>query len=442
MNMKESTVKFIELNGFKELTKIQEACIRMAAKDKDIVAISKTGTGKTHAFLIPVMEKIDLQEDNIQVVISAPTRELAMQIYSRAKLMSEAMSGLRIRLLSGGLDSNRMKESLKQLPHIIIGTPGKIRDLYVNNVIRVDKVKMFIIDEADMTLEYGFLEDIDVVFASMKSNPEIMCFSATLPEGLKPFIKKYLSNPQIIRVEDNEEFNPKIEHILINCKHKSYDEALLDILGGFNPYVCLIFANTREECSKTALILKKNGYKVLELHGGLESRERQKAMKALASKEYTYVVASDVASRGIDVDGVSHVVSLGFPSDLSFYTHRAGRTGRNGREGVCFALYNENDLKAIDTLTKQGINFVPKSFRNGEWRILKPLNFKRVSRSEIREKEIAKTLNRKNEKVKPNYKKKKTQAINRIKQKERQAYIRQKIKEEKKARYKANHKEY
>ena len=165
-------------------------------------------------------------------------------------------------------------------------------------------------------------------------------------------------------------------------------------------------------------------------------------MKALASKEYTYVVASDVASRGIDVDGVSHVVSLGFPSDLSFYTHRAGRTGRNGREGVCFALYNENDLKAIDTLTKQGINFVPKSFRNGEWRMLKPLNFKRVSRSEIREKEIAKTLNRKNEKVKPNYKKKKTQAINRIKQKERQAYIRQKIKEEKKARYKANHKEY
>ena len=118
---------------------------------------------------------------------------------------------------------------------------------------------MFIIDEADMTLEYGFLEDIDVVFASMKSNPEIMCFSATLPEGLKPFIKKYLSNPQIIRVEDNEEFNPKIEHILINCKHKSYDEALLDILGGFNPYVCLIFANTREECSKTALTLKKNG---------------------------------------------------------------------------------------------------------------------------------------------------------------------------------------
>ena len=208
--MKESTVKFIELNGFKELTKIQEACIRMAAKDKDIVAISKTGTGKTHAFLIPVMEKIDLQEDNIQVVISAPTRELAMQIYSRAKLMSEAMSGLRIRLLSGGLDSNRMKESLKQLPHIIIGTPGKIRDLYVNNVIRVDKVKMFIIDEADMTLEYGFLEDIDVVFASMKSNPEIMCFSATLPEGLKPFIKKYLSNPQIIRVEDNEEFKIQV----------------------------------------------------------------------------------------------------------------------------------------------------------------------------------------------------------------------------------------
>lgn len=442
LNLKKETLDFIKLNDFKELTKIQEACIRMSHKDKDIVAISKTGTGKTHAFLIPIMEKIDISKDETQVIISAPTRELAMQIQSRAKLMSEALNGLRIKLLSGGLDNAKVKDSLKTAPHIIIGTPGKIKELYVDNIIRVDQVKMFVVDEADMTLEFGFLEDIDIVFSKMVNNPEIMCFSATLPEGLKPFIKKYLNNPQLIKIEDNEEYNPQIDHILINCKHKKYEEALLDILDGFRPYVCLIFANTREECSKTATLMKQNGYKVLELHGGLESRERQKAMKALASKEYTYVVASDVASRGIDVDGVSHVVSLGFPSDLSFYTHRSGRTGRNGRHGICYALYNEDDLKAIETLTKQGINFIPKSYRNGVWKDLKLLNFKRVTRDEIREKEIARSLYRKKEKVKPNYKKKKTQAINRIKQKERQSYIRAKIKAEKKARYKANHKEY
>ena len=442
LNLKNSTYEFIEKNGFRELTNIQEACIRMAKKDKDIVAISKTGTGKTHAFLIPIAEKIDVNLDETQVVISAPTRELAMQIHARAKIMAEALPGLRIKLLSGGMDSDKIKEGLKKAPHIVVGTPGKIKDLYTDSVIRVDQVRIFVVDEADMTLEYGFLEDIDIVFAKMTKNPEIMCFSATLPEGLKPFIKKYLNNPQLIKVEDNENYNPKIEHVLINCKHKSYEDALVDILGGFRPYVCLIFANTREECTKTALKLKQNGYKVLELHGGLESRERQRAMKALASKEYTYVVASDVASRGIDVDGVSHVVSLGFPSDLAFYTHRSGRTGRNGRDGVCFALYNEEDLKAIEALQKEGIKFIPRTFKNGIWRDLKPLNFKRVTRDEIREKEIAKTLHRKNEKVKPNYKKKKTMVIKKIKQKERQTYIREKIKEEKKARYKANRKEY
>ena len=443
IELKQTTLDFIEKNHFIELTKIQEACLRMAKKDKDIVAVSKTGTGKTHAFLIPIMEKIDVDLDETQVLISAPTRELAMQIHERAKMMCEVYPNLRIKLLSGGMDNAKLKEGLKKQPHIIVGTPGKIKDLYTENVLRVDQVKIFVIDEADMTLEYGFLEDIDAVFAKMTSNPEIMCFSATLPEGLKPFIKKYLNNPQMIKIEDNEAYNPQIEHVLINCKHKSYQETLLDILPGFNPYVCLIFANTREECSSTAKFLKQNGYRVLELHGGLEARERNRAMKALASKEYTYVVASDVASRGIDVDGVSHVVSLGFPSDLSFYTHRSGRTGRNGRDGVCFALYNENDLKAIETLSKSGIKFVHRSFKNGVWKDLKPFNFtKRKSREEIREKEIARSLYRKKEKVKPNYKKKKTEKINKIKQKERQTYIRQKIREEKKARYKANKKDY
>ena len=441
-NLKEKTVRFITLNGFKQLTPVQDACIKMAAKNKDIIAISATGTGKTHAFLIPIMEKVDPSIDFTQALISVPTRELAIQLYNRAKLMQQADEGLRIMMLSGGIDSLRAKDKLKKAPHIIIGTPGKIKDLFTESYLRVDKMKIFVVDEADMTLEYGFLSDIDTVFAKMPEDINIMCFSATLPEGLRPFFKKYLSNPQLIRVEDNQEFNPQVEHILINCKHKQYDEMLLDILPHFNPYVCLIFANTREECHKTYETLRNGGYKVLELHGGLQSRERVKAMKALASKEYTYIVASDVASRGIDVDGITHVVSLGFPDDLSFYTHRSGRTGRNGRKGTCFALYREEDRPSIVNLTKQGIRFVPRTIKNGHWQDLKPLDHHRTSKSEIREKEIARQLYRKKEKVKPNYKKKKTAMILRIKQKERQAFIREKIKAEKKARYKANRKEY
>ena len=440
LNIKEETKRFIELNGFKELTKVQEASIKMAQKNKDIVAIAKTGTGKTHAFLIPIMEKIDPENLNTQVIISSPTRELAYQIYQNARVMQEVYPNLRIKLLTGGLDSQRMKAGFKQAPQIVIGTPGRIKDLFSDSTLRVDTVKMFVVDEADMTLEYGFLDDIDAVFSKMES-PQVLCFSATLPEGLKPFIKKYLQHPQLIEISDEQQVDPNIRHLLINCKHKSYGEALLEILPGFNPYVCLIFANTRSECDEVYELFQKNKIKAVVLHGGLSSRERQKALRQLNSKEVTYVIASDVASRGLDIDGISHVVSLGFPSELSFYWHRAGRTGRNGREGTCYALYKKEDENAINTLIKQGITFKPMSFKAGTWRELKAFDFKRVTRSEKREKEIAKILNNKKQKVKPNYKKKKTQEIERIKRKERQTYIRQKIKEEKKARYKQAYKE-
>ncbi|MBR2802249.1 MAG: DEAD/DEAH box helicase [Erysipelotrichaceae bacterium] len=435
--LKKETQRFIELNGFRELTKIQEACIEMAAKDKDIIAVSATGTGKTHAFLIPIMERIDPEKEETQAVISAPTRELAFQIHRAAKLMKEVYPSLRIKLLSGGTDSVRSREELKNVPQIIIGTPGRIKDLFLNNVIRVDKVKVFVVDEADMTLEYGFLEDIDAVFSHMVKEPEIMCFSATFPEALRPFVRKYLNNPQIIRIEEAEKLSPRIRHVAIACKHRSYGETLLQILPGFDPYVCLIFGNTREECNEVYDQLRAAGYRAVLLHGGLESRERQKAMRALASQEYRYVVASDVAARGIDIEGITHVVSLGFPSDLSFYTHRAGRTGRSGKEGTCFALYQEKDTASLKTLRKQGISFRFRSFRGNEWRDLQDPFAPRKKRNDEREKELAKILTKKKEKVKPNYRKKKKEAIERIRRKERQEFIRSKIREEKKARYRA-----
>ena len=439
LNLKAETEKFIELNGFKELTKVQKATVAMAKRGKDVVAVSQTGSGKTHAFLISIMEKIDPDDFNTQVIISSPTRELAYQLYQNARMMQEVYPHLRIKLLSGGLDSQRMKEDLKKAPQIVIGTPGRIKELYADSTLRVDRVKMFVVDEADMTLEYGFLDDIDAVFSRM-GKPQVLCFSATLPEGLKPFIKKYLAHPQMIELDDHQD-NPRIEHILINCKHKSYGEMLMDILPGFNPYVCLIFANSRKECDEVFELFKSHGIKACLLHGGLPARERQKAMRMLNNKEITYCIASDVASRGLDIDGISHVVSLGFPKELSFYFHRSGRTGRNGREGTCFALYKDEDEAAVKALMKQGINFIPRSYKNGTWRNLKALNFKRVTAAQKREKEIAKVLSGKKTKIKPNYKKKRTQEIEKIKRKERQNYIRQKIKEEKKARYKAKAKE-
>lgn len=433
-NFKDETNKFLELNGFKELTSVQKQVLQFTNSTKDVVAISKTGTGKTHAYLIPISEMINPKSNKTQVLISLPTRELAFQVYENTKLLTKVIPGLKIALVSGGTDKNRSKLSLNCPPHIIVGTPGRIKDLFNLNQIRVDTIKMFVIDEADMTLEYGFLEDLDVVFSRMIKKVETLCFSATFPQSLNLFVKKYLANPKIIHVKDTKR-DPKLTHILINTKHRSYNETLLQLLSTIHPYMCLIFTNTKKEADITHEFLINNGYKNLIIHGGLESRERKQALKLLKSKSYTYVVCSDVASRGIDIDAVSHVISLGFPSELEFYIHRAGRTGRNEKEGTVYAIYNETDLNSIASLKRKGIIFKEQSIKANKLKdVVKKKHVNKVD--EKLEKEIAKTLYRKKEKVKPNYKKKKKMAVEKLKRKAKREFIKNKIKEERIERYK------
>ncbi len=433
--LKQETIRFLELNGFTELTAVQQEVLKTSNRSRDLIVLSKTGTGKTHAYLIPVMEMINPVSDKTQVVISVPTRELAYQVYQNALRMKEVYGDLRIVLLTGGTDKNRSISKLDKAPHIVIGTPGRIRDIFVSSLIRVDTVQMFVIDEADMTMEFGFLEDIDIVYSHMTKNPRTLCFSATFPEELNKFTKKYLENPKMIKVSDAKR-DPRIHHVLVNCKHKEYKETLYDILGGFKPFVCLVFANTKEEADETFEYLNERGIKALLIHGGLDSRSRQKALKELQSGKYTYVIASDVASRGIDIEEVSHVVSMGLPSQLQFYLHRAGRTGRNGKDGTCYLLYKESDLEEIRKLHGKGINFTAKEFKNGKWKEANNPTVKKKVKSFVDEKEIVKSLHRKKEKVKPNYKKKKNEEVEKIKRQKRREFIQNKIKEERIERYK------
>ena len=432
-NLKSETLRFIELNGFKELTEVQKEVLNYTISRKDIVALSKTGTGKTHAYLIPIAEIINPVSNKTQVLVSLPTRELSYQVYQSALVLKEVYPDLRIFQAAGGSDSKK-KINPELPPHIVIGTPGRIRALFEDGQLRVDTIQMFVVDEADMTLEYGFLEDLDVVFSRMVRHVETLCFSATFPQELDIFVRKYLENPKRIEVHDKKR-DPKIKHILINCKHKSYNEKLLELLKCINPYMCLIFANSKDEADATYEYLNENGYKTLLIHGGLETRERKQALNALYSKKYTYVVASDVASRGIDIDAVSHVISLGFPKELEFYIHRAGRTGRNTQTGTVFALYKETDQNAINSLKKQGVVFLEQSIKGD--RLKDVVKRTRVNRmDEELEKQIAKTLYKKNEKVKPGYKKKKKMAVEKIKRRAKREYIRGKIKEERIERYK------
>lgn len=435
---KETTKKFIELNHFIDATPIQQKVIPLAMKHHDIIGISATGTGKTHAFLIPIMEKIDVEQVCVQAVITAPTRELALQLYERAKVMQEADERLQIRLITGGMEKTRMSDSLKVQPHIVIGTPGRIRDLFLNEqTLRLDNVGIFVVDEADMTLEFGFLEDIDVVASRMRNDLQMLSFSATIPNGLKPFLKKYMSNPQIITIEEESAFHPKIEHVLIPCKHLSYEETVLNLLPSFQPYVCLIFANTRTQASHMAQLMRDNDYGVIELHGDLTPRERTKAMKSLMNLDKSYVVATDIAARGIDIDGVSHIISMGFPKEIDYYIHRSGRTGRSGKDGICYALYQEEDEAMIKALQVRGISFHHRQYKNGIWTDLKPKNVKKVKKDDPLEVEIGKIVNRKKVKVKPGYKAKRKAEVAKLKRKAKRNMIQEDIQRQKKERAKA-----
>lgn len=433
---KQTTKDFIEHNGFIAPTPIQQKVIPLVCKGKDVIGISDTGTGKTHAFLIPIIERIDPSKNEVQVVITAPTRELALQLYMRAADLSDALEGCRVRLISGGIDKNKQNSTLKVQPHVVIGTPGRIKDLFLEEkTLRIEKASLLVIDEADMTLEFGFLEDIDAFASKMRKDLQMLSFSATVPQALQLFLKKYMHNPVTVKIENDTHISaPKIDHICISCKHQEYHEKLLEVLKGFKPYVCLIFANTRSEAAKVAQKMRDHGYDLIELHGDMPSRARKNAMKNLMNLDKTYIVASDIAARGIDIKGISHVISLGFPSEIDFYIHRAGRCGRAGMSGVCYSLYKKEDELAIRQLTNKGIHFQYMNIKDGQWITLKDKNQPKERKQTELDKKVSMIVHRKKKVVKPGYKKKRKQEVEKLKRKAKRAMIQEDIRKQKKER--------
>ena len=426
--------EIMALEGFTTLTPIQEAVINRPDKKRDLVGISSTGSGKSHAFFMPILDMIDPAKDQVQAVVSVPTRELAWQLYERVKNLA-AHFNIRVKLVTGGMDRH---STGTQVPHIVIGTPGRMKDLFLEeHTLRLDTAKIMVIDEADMTMEFGFLEDVDQILSHMSDDITIMVFSATIPENLQPFLKKYLHNPEIINIAQNTDFASQVTNYLVPAKHMSLQEKLLQVLPAINPYICLIFANTTEEAAKTAKMMREAGYDLVELHSGLESRQRAQAIRQIQSQKKSYIVASDIASRGIDLEGISHVISLGFPKDLKFFTHRIGRTGRAGRDGLAITIYEDKDRNAIDSLRRKGIEFQHKDVKKNEWVDLKPLEGRKRKGNDPLHDEIEKIVKKNSKaKVKPNYKKKQKAQIERLRRKRKREIIKEDIRRQKKERAK------
>lgn len=439
---KDSIQSLIEKKRFKEFTPIQEKCFPVILSGKDVIGISATGTGKSHAFILPILQMIDESRNQVQAIITAPTRELANQLYKQVNEITEFDPEIRVKLISSGRDRARMVDSLGKQPHIVIGTVGRLTDLFVEEaVLRLDTAKILVIDEADMTLEMGFIDEVDQLCSRLPRKLQILVFSATIPAQLQPFLRKYMNRPVQIEATEKHDSNPHISHVLVNCRHMSYQEKLLKILPGINPYVCLIFARTKDDVKATSTLLKENGYEVVEIHGDLTSRQRKQALKTINSDQATYIVCSDIMARGLDIASVSHVISLGLPGSLDFYTHRAGRTGRAGRDGISYVLYNASDIPQLKILRNKGIEFEYKDFRRGNWVEARAFDFKPQREKNEFDAEVEKIARKPVKQVKPGYKKKRQQAIEDVRRRERRLKIRQSIQAQKKERAKAKQRE-
>lgn len=436
MHFKPFVSQTIQTMNFKEATPIQEQVIPLVKLHRDVIGISQTGTGKTHAFLIPIMELIDVESDKVQAVITAPTRELAGQIYDHVKMFMKFEPRLTADLIIGGKDRQKAIAKLTKQPQIVIGTPGRIKDLAIDEqALHITTADIFVVDEADMTLDLGYLEDIDAVAGKMKDDLQMLVFSATIPQNLRPFLKKYMNQPQVIEIDPKKTTVENVDHILVWTRHQERIVVLQEMMKLLDPYLCLIFCNTRKEASATSRALHEAGIKVGEIHGDLEPRERRSMMRRIKNNEFQYIVATDIAARGIDIDGASHIINMGFPKELDFYVHRSGRTGRGKYTGLCYSLYDTHDEKNVAVLEKRGIVFKNFEIKNGQWQDLgvRERRKSRERRPSEMEQEIQKII-KKPTKVKPGYKKKRKRAVEEIVRKQKRAVIQADIRRQKKER--------
>lgn len=400
---------------FQQPTEVQERLIPLIQKGKSVVGQSQTGTGKTHTFLLPLMDRIDPKKDEVQVVVTAPSRELATQIYQAARQIA-GFSDPEIRVTNfvGGTDKQRQLSRLKnQQPHLVIGTPGRILDMINEQALDVHTAQAFVVDEADMTLDMGFLTEVDQIAGRLPERLQILVFSATIPEKLRPFLRKYLQNPIIEEIKPKAVISETIENWLISTKGRKPEQQIYKLLTSGHPYLAIVFANTKQRVDEITDYLKNQGLKVAKIHGDISPRERKRVMRQVQNMDYQYVVATDLAARGIDIEGVSHVINAELPEDLEFFIHRVGRTGRNGLPGTAITLYDPSDEQAIISLEKIGVAFEPKEIKDGE--IVDSYDRNRRKKREKSRDELDPTLiglvKKKKKKIKPGYKKKIQRAV-------------------------------
>lgn len=341
--------------GITTPTPVQAASIPVLMSGEDVIVQAQTGTGKTLAFLLPILEKIRPDRTDAQALIITPTRELAIQITAEARKLAEAREGLSVLAAYGGQDVERQLRKLKNGTQLVIGTPGRLLDHLRRGSLTLGAVRMLVLDEADLMLHMGFLTEVEEIISLVPRSRQTMLFSATMPDNVKRLARAYMNQPHDIRIAETKRVTlDSIRQILVECTDRTKQAALLDMIGKERPYLAVIFCRTKRRASTLNEALQEAGFQSAELHGDLSQAKREQVMRAFREAKLELLVATDVAARGIDVEGVTHVFNYDIPHDVDSYIHRIGRTGRAGESGVAVTFAAPKDVEEL-RLIERGI---------------------------------------------------------------------------------------
>ncbi|MBM7588028.1 ATP-dependent RNA helicase DeaD [Bacillus pakistanensis] len=366
LELSPSTLKSIKRMGFEEATPIQAGTIPVSLEGKDVIGQAQTGTGKTTAFGIPMVEKINVKEPNVQGLIIAPTRELAIQV---SEELYKVGYDKHVRVLSvyGGQDIQRQIRAMKKGPHIIVGTPGRLLDHINRRTLKLQNVQTLVLDEADEMLNMGFIEDIESILKNVPENRQTLLFSATMPGPIRKIAENFMTDPETVSVKSKEMTVPHIEQYFVKAHEKEKFDVLSRLLDVQSPELAIVFGRTKRRVDELARALNIRGYLAEGIHGDLSQARRMSVLRKFKEGRIDVLVATDVAARGLDISGVTHVYNFDIPQDPESYVHRIGRTGRAGKEGMAMTFVTPremNYLRIVEQTTKKRMTPMKPPSRN------------------------------------------------------------------------------
>lgn len=355
LNISESTQSALSRMGFEEATPIQEGTIKFGMEGRDVIGQAQTGTGKTAAFGIPIIEKIDVNNPAVQALVIAPTRELAIQV---SEEIYKIGYGRRARVLSvyGGQEIGRQIRALRNNPQIIVGTPGRILDHINRKTLKLNNVNTLVLDEADEMLNMGFIEDINTILASVPDTRQTLLFSATMPPAIRKIAETFMKEPEIVKIKSKEMTVENIDQYFVKAQEREKFDVLSRLLNVHQPELAIVFGRTKRRVDEVAHALSIRGYLAEGIHGDLTQAKRMSVLRQFKDNKIDVLVATDVAARGLDISGVTHVYNFDIPQDPESYVHRIGRTGRAGKSGMAITFVTPREmgyLRTVEETTKK-----------------------------------------------------------------------------------------